>query len=65
MSNLKKPKEYFRAWRTLHPFTYRTTLLFWYYKNRKRINLMFSLPKSAQDDEADKWLAQRTGAGHE
>lgn len=59
MSKSKKPKEYFRAWRLLHPFTYRTTLLLWYYRNRKRINLMFSRPNSGEDDEADEWLSKQ------
>ncbi|MBI5357033.1 hypothetical protein HZB78_05515 [Candidatus Collierbacteria bacterium] len=61
MLKTKKPEGYLWAWRRLHPFTYRAGLLGWYYKNRKRINLMFSLPRGREDDEADKWLAEKEG----
>jgi len=46
-------------WRLLNPYRWHTIQLKWYYQNRVRINLMFSMPKGREDDIADEWLARR------
>ncbi len=45
------------TWRFLNPHQYRLNLLKYYYKNRVRINLMFSKPKEdGNDDVAQTWI---------
>lgn len=57
----EETNKYFKTWRQKNPRTWELTQMRWYFKNRKRIILGQSRPRSSEPDEYDLWAWRDDG----